>query len=91
MKASRLRFLALGDSYTVGEGVAPSARWPVQLAAMLRQKAYPIDDPMIIAQTGWTSDELLVAMAAVERLGTYDLVSLLIGGNDQYRGQRQDA
>lgn len=87
--ASRLRFLALGDSYTVGEGVPPSACWPVQLVAMLRRQAYAIDEPVIIAQTGWTSDELLAGMAALGWLGTYDLVSLLIGVNDQYRGQSQ--
>lgn len=61
---------------------------------MLRQEAYPIDDPIIIAQTGWTSDELFAGMTAaleLERTDTYDLVSLLIGVNDQYRGRHQDA
>jgi lysophospholipase L1-like esterase len=93
MHASTLRFLALGDSYTVGEGVPPSACWPVQLVSILRREAYPIDDPILIAQTGWTSDELLAGMAAAPELeggAPYDLVSLLIGVNDQYRGRRQD-
>jgi lysophospholipase L1-like esterase len=88
--ASRLRFLALGDSYTIGEGVPPSERWPVQLTAMLRREGYAMDNPIIIAQTGWTTADLLAGLQAVEQPGTYDLVSLLIGVNNQYRGRSQD-
>ena len=87
------RFLALGDSYTIGEGVAAAERWPVQLAVALRQDGFPIDDPRIIARTGWTTDELLAeiesASPSVER--GYDLVTLLIGVNDQYRGRGVDS
>jgi lysophospholipase L1-like esterase len=81
-------YLALGDSYTIGEGVAPDDRWPVQLVRALRARGTPIDDPVIIAQTGWTTAELLAALEALPTDPGRDfaLVSLLIGVNDQYRG-----
>ena len=83
-----LRYLALGDSYTIGEGVAADGRWPVQLAARLREDGRAVDTPRIVATTGWTTDELASALDAVEPLGRdWDLVSLLIGVNDQYRGR----
>jgi len=81
------RFLALGDSYTIGEGVAESGRWPVQLAEALRREGFAIGDPRIIATTGWTTGELAAAIDAAEPLGDdWDLVTLLIGVNNQYRG-----
>ncbi len=58
---SNLRFLALGDSYTIGEGVAPEDRWPAQLAVLVRAQGAPLADPIIIARTGWTTDELSAA------------------------------
>src|SRR5690606_8071179 len=82
-----MRFLALGDSYTIGEGVSPGARWPAQLAARLRERGAQIAEPTIIARTGWTTDELASALDAAEPRGPYQLVSLLIGVNDQYRGR----
>lgn len=85
--ATELRYLALGDSYTIGEGVAESGRWPVQLASALRADGIPVSDPRIIAQTGWTTDELDAAIDAVHPLAEYDLVSLLIGVNNQYRSR----
>ncbi|SDQ75264.1 SGNH/GDSL hydrolase family protein [Pseudoxanthomonas sp. CF125] len=85
--ATELRYLALGDSYTIGEGVPESGRWPVQLADALRADGLPMADPRIIAQTGWTTDELDAAINAVHPLAEYDLVSLLIGVNNQYRGR----
>src|SRR5690606_18256555 len=78
-------YLALGDSYTIGEGVAEDGRWPVQLARTLRAGGIELDDPRIIATTGWTTDELSQAMDAAEPLGTHDFVTLLIGVNNQYR------
>ena len=85
-----LSWLALGDSYSIGEGVAPTGRWPMQLAAMLRTHGIAIDDPRIIATTGWTTDELSAAMDAEAPLGDWDFVSLLIGVNNQYRGRPLD-
>ena len=84
-------FLALGDSYTIGESVPEDGRWPVQLAAALREEGLPLADPRVIATTGWTTDELSAAIDAAEPLGTFDLVSLLIGVNNQYRGRSVDA
>ena len=82
-----LRYLALGDSYTIGEGVAETGRWPVQLVQALRGDGLAITDPRIIAQTGWTTDELDAAIDAAHLLPEYDLASLLIGVNNQYRGR----
>ena len=80
-------FLALGDSYTIGEGVAPGERWPAQLAARLRNEAVDIADPQIIATTGWTTDELSAAMDAASFAPPHDLVTLLIGVPHPYRGR----
>jgi lysophospholipase L1-like esterase len=82
-----LRYLALGDSYTIGEAVDPAQRWPVRLAEALSRDGIPLQPPRIIATTGWTTDELGGALDAVEPLGKWDFVSLLIGVNDQYRGR----
>ena len=81
-----MRILALGDLYTIGEGVSPAERWPVQLANRLRGLGLDVDEPAIIARTGWTTAELLAGMAAGKPAGPFDLVTLLIGVNNQYRG-----
>jgi lysophospholipase L1-like esterase len=83
-------FLALGDSYTVGEGAAATERWPMQLAARLRDENIDIGDPQILAATGWTTDELAAAMDAASFVPPYALVTLLIGVNNQYRGRGPD-
>ncbi len=80
-----VRFLALGDSYTVGESVAENKRWPNQLATMLSEKNIQTD-VTIIARTGWTTSELWQGLQSNQPQGVYDLVSLLIGVNNQYRG-----
>jgi len=85
------RFLALGDSYTIGEGVADAGRWPMQLAARLRELGIAVDPPQVVATTGWTTDELSAAMDSTVLRDTHDLVTLLIGVNDQYRGRGVDA
>lgn len=85
--AGEMRFLALGDSYTIGEGVAEGERWPVRLAALLRERGVQIGDPQIIARTGWTTDELNAAIDDADPRGPYALVTLLIGVNNQYRGR----
>lgn len=89
-QSDSLRFLALGDSYTIGESVDESMRWPVQLADTLQKMEIPISHPKIIAQTGWTTEELEQAINEAELNPPYDLVSLLIGVNDQYRGNDPD-
>jgi lysophospholipase L1-like esterase len=80
-------YLALGDSYTIGEGVSRADRWPVQLAALARQQGLNVKAPDLIARTGWTTSQLQVAIAAANKPSTYGLVSLLIGVNNQFRGQ----
>ena len=85
-----LRFLALGDSYTIGEGVTENERWPAQLAARLRADGIDLVTPRIVATTGWTTDELSAAMDAQRFDPPYDLVSLSVGVNNQYRGRDTD-
>lgn len=85
-----MSYLALGDSYTIGESVTEQGRWPVQLAAALRERGIALAAPRIIATTGWTTDELSAAMDAAGPLGQFDFVSLLIGVNNQYRGRPVD-
>ena len=85
----QLRYLALGDSYTIGESVAEADRWPVQLVARLRAAGIPIAEPQIVAQTGWTTAELMVGIETAVFHPPYHLVTLLIGVNNQYRGRAQ--
>lgn len=86
---NKLNYLALGDSYTIGESVPDSGRFPAQLVNELEKKNISINTPEIIATTGWTTDELAAAIKKKESslLPKYDLVSLLIGVNNQYRGR----
>ncbi|WP_026309074.1 SGNH/GDSL hydrolase family protein [Spirosoma spitsbergense] len=88
--ASKYSFLSLGDSYTIGESVSASDRWSVQLAGMLRNQGLDVADPDIIARTGWTTAELQDAINSSGNQKKYTLVSLMIGVNNQYRGQSQD-
>jgi len=85
------RILALGDSYTIGESVEDSDRWPVILARLLRGEAIQVAEPVIVARTGWTTAELSAAMDEAldesKLKPPYDLVTLLIGVNNQYRGR----
>jgi lysophospholipase L1-like esterase len=85
-----LRFLALGDSYTIGEGVAENDRWSVQLAARLRNDGIDIGEPTIIARTGWTTNELMAGIDRAKPGGVFHLVTLQIGVNNQYRGLSED-
>ncbi len=80
-----IRYLALGDSYTIGESVAEMDRWPNRLARSLEQEGIPTE-VMILAKTGWTTSELWEGIQQQELKPPYDLVSLLIGVNNQYRG-----
>ena len=80
-----IRYLALGDSYTIGESVAESDRYPNQIARLLAKRGYRTD-VKIIARTGWTTSELWDGIQKESLQAPYDLVSLLIGVNNQYRG-----
>lgn len=86
-----LTFLALGDSYTSGEAIDPTDCWPMHLARLLRAEGTAIADPHIVARPGWTTDELDDAIAAARVSGTWSMVSLLIGVNNQYRSRAPDA
>jgi lysophospholipase L1-like esterase len=83
----QLTYLALGDSYTIGESVPEDQRWGVHLAQMLRAKGIDVSNPVTIARTGWTTAELISAINAAKPASNFNLVSLLIGVNNQYRGQ----
>lgn len=85
-KITSLKFLALGDSYTIGEKVKPEERWPVVLAEKLTAAGIAVNPPEIIATTGWTTDELKKGIEEARPKGNFDMVSLLIGVNNQYRG-----
>lgn len=83
----KYKYLALGDSYTIGESVAIDDRFPVQLASRLKQEGFEVENPQIIAKTGWTTDELLKGITEILPEDDFDLVTLLIGVNNQYRGR----
>lgn len=80
-------FLALGDSYTVGEGVLLHRSFPYQTVQALRRSGYDASAPEILAQTGWTTEELATGVQEYAFLPKYDFVTLLIGVNNQYRDQ----
>jgi lysophospholipase L1-like esterase len=82
--------LSLGDSYTIGEGVQPEQRWPMQLAVAMRSLGLEVRDPLIVARTGWTTDELKRGIEESSIEGRYDWVTVLIGVNNQYRGRSPD-
>ncbi|SEA22342.1 SGNH/GDSL hydrolase family protein [Pedobacter hartonius] len=84
--AGQLSYLALGDSYTIGEAVAQSSCFPQQLSARLSGQGLKVAAPKIIAKTGWTTNELQAGIAAEALPAKYDIVTLLIGVNNQYRG-----
>jgi lysophospholipase L1-like esterase len=85
-------FLALGDSYTVGEGVARKESFPFQTSGLLHAAGHSFSDPVLLAKTGWTTGELMKALEAATTgfNPPYDVVSLLIGVNDEYRGLSQN-
>ena len=80
------RYLALGDSYTIGEGVDPQDTWPAQLVRTLNARGIPVAPPEIIAATGWTTAELVRGIARANPVGPFRLVTVLSGVNNQYRG-----
>lgn len=84
-----LTYLALGDSYTIGEAVAQNLSFPFQLVNQLKTQNMVVANPKIIAKTGWTTDELQVAIKVEDIQQKFDVVTLLIGVNNQYRGNSQ--
>jgi lysophospholipase L1-like esterase len=83
----KVKFLALGDSYTIGESVPVSERWPQQLTHALTLNGLDCFEPKIIATTGWRTDDLKNAIEAANPATDYSLVSLLIGVNNYYQGK----
>ncbi len=86
-----LQYLALGDSYTIGQSVPADASFPAQLVKSLNGQQVVFADPRIIAQTGWTTDELQTAINTEKPEAKFDLVTLLIGVNNQFRNYSQAA
>jgi len=82
-----LSYLALGDSYTIGESLPLKDNFPYQTVDLLKQKGIQISEPVIVAKTGWTTDELMAAIEMQQLKGQFNFVSLLIGVNNQYRGR----
>jgi lysophospholipase L1-like esterase len=82
--------LTLGDSYTIGEGVTESERYPVQLRDRLVNAGIHLEKVQIIARTGWTTDELMAGISNAETDSSFSVVNLLIGVNNQYRGRSLD-
>ncbi|WP_049980375.1 SGNH/GDSL hydrolase family protein [Halolamina rubra] len=81
------RILALGDSYTIGTGVDPGERWVSKLTARLREADESVADPVVIAENGWTTDDLDAAISDRGPDGPFDLVTLLIGANNCFQGE----
>ena len=82
-----LTYLALGDSYTIGEMVSVDQSYPKQVAALLNKKRHYINPPTIIAKTGWRTDELIQAITNANLTQKFDIVTLLIGVNNQYQNK----
>jgi lysophospholipase L1-like esterase len=86
-----LNYLALGDSYSIGEAVPQDQSYPYQLANALNTQSFKVKAPTIIATTGWTTDNLIDAISKSSiHANTYDFVTLLIGVNDRYQGLSKD-
>jgi lysophospholipase L1-like esterase len=80
-------YLALGDSYTIGEAVPKAENFPHQTVSLLKKQGIAVADPVIIAVTGWTTDELATSIREHNIQDTFSFVTLLIGVNNQYRGR----
>lgn len=87
MTTTARTYLALGDSYTIGEGLPLYESFPYQLVHLLRKAGHAFHAPEIVAKTGWTTSELQTAIVQTPFQQQYDLVTLLIGVNNQYRGE----
>lgn len=81
----KLSYLALGDSYTIGEAVPQAESFPFQLVDQLKERELDVEPPVVIAKTGWTTSELQAAIKSEVLEREFDFVTLLIGVNNQYR------
>ena len=92
--AKKYHWLALGDSYTIGEMLPLPDNFPNQVYSLMKNESVDFQSPRIIARTGWTTDELEIGIVSANNTdplrSTYEFVSLLIGVNNQYRGQSVD-
>ncbi|MEQ8910023.1 MAG: SGNH/GDSL hydrolase family protein [Vicingaceae bacterium] len=86
-KDQTMNYIALGDSYTIGEGLGKDGIWPYLLYKELKSKGFNLNQPKIIARTGWRTDELMQAIKHENLSSKFELVSLLIGVNNQYQGK----
>jgi len=82
-----ISYLALGDSYTIGESVPTNHNFPYQLADSLGDNNKGYESPVIIARTGWRTDQLMEAIESAHLQKEYDLVTLLIGVNNEFQGR----
>ena len=89
MQSKPLTYLALGDSYSIGESVPEHKNFPYQVVDLLRKEKIAMNDPDIIAKTGWTTDELQEQLSRTRLAVPFDFVTLLIGVNNQYRGRSE--
>ena len=89
-RESPYNFIALGDSYTIGEGVNEDERWPNQFVDVAYENGVDFDQPMIIAETGWKTYDLLNAINQTNFTKKYDYISLLIGVNNQFNSRPID-
>ena len=80
-------YLALGDSYTIGQSVSPDQRFPAQTVELLLKNNIKVHAPIYIATTGWTTTNLMAAINSTSLTPPFDIVSLLIGVNDQYQNR----
>jgi lysophospholipase L1-like esterase len=90
-KTKAYSYLALGDSYTIGESVLPSENFPNRTVEFLKNKGYDFKSPEIVARTGWTTGELQNNINNRTCSPPYNIVTLLIGVNNQYRGRSVDS
>ena len=89
-RESPYSFIALGDSYTIGEGINEDERWPNQFVDVAYENGVDFDQPMIIAETGWKTYDLLNAINQTNFTKKYDYISLLIGVNNQFNSRPID-
>lgn len=87
MSTAQKTYLALGDSYTICEGLNYENTWPYHLSSFLTSNGYDVNPPKIIAKTGWRTDELISAAREGLNDEKFDMVSLLIGVNNEYQGK----